>query len=299
MSPRALWKGHLKIAEIACPVALHAAASTAERVSFRTVSRRTGNPVRRDYVDEETEEHVAAEDQVKGYETDRDRYVLLTPEEIAAAVPASDKTLHVSAFLACPDIDTTYFDKPYYLSPADRGATEVFALIREAMRARGAAALARAVLFRRCRTVLIRAQGPGLVANTLNFDYEVRAARRAFARIPDREIDDEMLDLARHIIATKSRPFDPAEFDDRYDAALAELVRAKAEGRAIPRPEPAPAPGVIDLREALRRSAGAKAGGGKAGGGKAGGGRAATGKSAAGKAKPKAPAGSAPRRKAS
>jgi DNA end-binding protein Ku len=286
MSPRALWKGHLKIAEIACPVALHAAASPAERVSFRTVSRRTGNPVRREYVDEETEEPVASDDQVKGYETDRDRYVLLTPEEIAEAVPASDKTLHVSAFLACPDIDTTYFDKPYYLSPADRGATEAFALIREAMRARGAAALARAVLFRRCRTVLIRAQGPGLVANTLNFDYEVRSARRAFARIPDREIDDEMLDLARHIISTKSRPFDPAEFDDRYDAALAELVRAKAEGRAIPKPERAPEPGVIDLREALRRSAGAGA-------------KKAGGKAARSKAKQKAPARSAPRRKAS
>jgi DNA end-binding protein Ku len=281
MSPRALWKGHLKIAEIACPVALHAAASTAERVSFRTVSRRTGNPVRREYVDEETEETVASDDQVKGYETDRGRYVLLTPEEIAEAVPASDKTLHVSAFLACPDIDTTFFDKPYYLSPADRGAVETFALIREAMRARGAAALARAVLFRRCRTVLIRAQGPGLVANTLNFDYEVRPAHRAFARIPDREVDDEMLDLARHIIATKSRPFDPAEFDDRYDAALAELVRAKAEGRAIPRPEPAPQPGVIDLREALRKSAGKG------------------GKAAKGRAKPKAADKAAPRRKAS
>jgi DNA end-binding protein Ku len=273
MPPRALWKGHLKIAEIACPVALHAAASTSERVSFRTISRATGNAVRREYVDEETEAPVPSEDQVKGYETDRDRYVLLTPEEIAEAVPASDKTLHVRAFLACDDIDTTYFDKPYYLAPADPGARETFALLREGLQACQTAALARAVLFRRCRSVLIRAQGPGLVANTLNFDYEVRSARRAFASIPERDVDDEMLALARHIIATKAGSFDPTSFDDRYDAALAELVRAKAEGRDIPRPEPAAEPGVIDLMEALRRSAGAK-------------GDAVAGKGRAGKSKP-------------
>lgn len=295
MPPRALWKGHLKIAEIACPVALHAAASTSDRVSFRKVSRTTGNPVRREYVDEHTGEPVPPEDQVKGYETDRDRYVILTPEEIAEAVPASDKTLDVGAFLACGDIDTTYFDKPYYLSPADAGARETFALIREAMRAREAAALARAVLFRRCRSVLIRAQGPGLVANTLNFDYEVRSARRAFASIPERDVDDEMLALARHIIATKAGEFDPATFEDRYDAALAELVRAKAEGRAVPRPEPAPEPGVIDLMEALRRSAGTK-GGAKSGAGAKG--RAAGGKAAKARAKPKDAATPASRRKA-
>jgi DNA end-binding protein Ku len=257
--PRAIWKGHLKIAELACPVALYSAASTRDRISFHTVNRATGNPVRREYVEEETEKPVPAEDQVKGYEVEKDRYIILTPEDLAKAAPDSDKILHVEAFLDCPDIDTTYFDKPYYLAPASRDANPAFALIREGMRDRNTAALARATLFRRVRTVLIRAQGPGLVANTLNFDYEVRAALSVFRGIPDIAVEGEMLDLAKHIIKTKSGSFDPARFDDRYDAALAELVRAKAEGRAIPQPEKPSAPKVVSLLDALRESAGGAA----------------------------------------
>lgn len=260
MAPRAIWKGHLKIADLACAVALHAAASTSERVSFHTINRRTGNQVRREYVDEETDRPVDRDDQVKGYEAEKGRFVILTPEDLARAAPESDKILHVEAFLACSDIDTTYFDKPYYLAPAEGEANEAFALIREAMRARNTAAVARATLFRRVRTVLIRAQGPGLVANTLNFDYEVRSASSVFRSLPDLEIEGEMLDLARHIISTKSGSFDPADFDDRYDAALAELVAAKAAGRKITPAERPAEPKIVNLLDALRASAGEKPG---------------------------------------
>ncbi len=124
------------------------------------------------------------------------------------------------------------------------------------MRIRNAAAVARATLFRRVRTVLIRAQGPGLVANTLNFDYEVRNARVVFRGIPEFEIEGEMLDLARHIIRTRSGRFDPAAFDDRYEAALAALVLAKAEGRTIARPRRPIEAKIVNLLDALRASAG-------------------------------------------
>src|SRR5690606_29939937 len=116
---------------------------------------------------------------------------------------------------------------------ADEGAQEAFAVMREGMRRQKVAALARAVLFRRVRTVMLRPRGCGFMANTLNFDYEVQPAGKAFADIPDMKIKREMLDLAKHIIATKAGEFDPAAFDDRYDAALAELVKAKIEGREI------------------------------------------------------------------
>lgn len=257
MAPRAIWKGYLKIDELTCPVALHSAASTAERVSFHTLNRKTGNRVRREYVDEESGKPVEADDQVKGYETGRGEYVLLEPEEIAAAVPESDKTLAVEAFVACGKVDTLFFDRPYYLTPADDAARKAFAVIREGLRDREVAALARGVLFRRVRTLFIRAAGPGLVANTLNFDYEIRPADEVFDPIPRMRIKGEMLDLAQHIIETKMGTFDPAAFDDRYDAALAELVKAKKEGRAIKAPKPAPAGKVIDLMDALRRSAAA------------------------------------------
>lgn len=254
---RAIWKGYLSLGELSCAVALHAAATTAERIAFHIVNRKTGNRVRRDYVDARSGEQVSREDQVKGYETAKDSYVVLEPDELAAAVPESDKQLAVEHFIPCGDVDTAYFDKPYFVTPADEGAEEAFALMREGMRGRKVAALARAVLFRRVRTVLLRPRGCGLMANTLNFDYEVLPAEAAFAAIPDMKIKREMLDLAKHIIATKRGAFDPAAFDDRYDAALAELVRAKIEGREIRKPKRRAEAKVIDLMEALRESAAA------------------------------------------
>ncbi|TCR68242.1 Ku protein [Bosea sp. BK604] len=261
MAPRAVWKGVLKIAEVTCPVSLYTAASTSERISFHTLNRKTGNRVHRQFIDEVSGKPVETEDQVKGYDKGDGDYVMLEPEEIAAAIPESDKTLTVETFLPCDEIDDIFFDKPYYVSPSTAVASEAFALIREGMKGRKSAALARTVIFRRMRSILIRPHGDGLLATTLNFDYEVRSAEDAFSDVPAIKIDDEMLELAEHIIKTKAGEFDPKEFDDRYESALAELVQAKVEGRKIKpqkRPEPTK---VVSLLDALRESA--KAGDGK------------------------------------
>lgn len=256
MAPRANWKGVLKIAEVICPVSLYTAASTSERIVFHTLNRATGNRVERQYIDAETEKPVDREDQVKGYEVSDGNYIELTPEELKAAVPESDKTLAVSAFIGCGEIDDVYFDKPYYLAPSDRVAQEAYAIIRDGLREKKVAAIARTMLFRRVRTLLIRPHQDGLIATTLNFDYEVRAAADEFRDIPDLKLKGEMLDLAEHIIDTKMGEFDIAGFDDRYEAALAELVKAKIEGKKI-KPRKAPKEEkVIDLMAALRESAG-------------------------------------------
>ena len=235
MPPRASWKGFLKIAEVTCPVALYAAASTTERIALHTVNRPTGNRIHRQFVDAETGETVERDDQVKGYEVGKDEYVSVEPDEIAAVIPHGDKTLTVSAFIDLADVDDLYFDKPYYLAPSDRSADETFALVREGMRAAEAAAVAQAVLFRRVRTLLIRPFEKGLAATTLNFDYEVRSAEQAFSDVPAKKITGEMLDLAIHIIKTKQGAFDPRAFHDRYEGALAELVKLKLEGKPIPK----------------------------------------------------------------
>jgi DNA end-binding protein Ku len=256
LAQRANWKGFLKVAELVCPVALYTAASTSDRITFHTINRATGHRVNRLFIDSDTGKPVEKEDQVKGYEVGPGDYVVLEPEEVAAAVPESDKTLAVDAFIATGDIDDLYLDKPYYLAPSDRQAQEAFALIRDGMKAKKVAALAQTVLFRRVRTLLIRPHGEGLAATTLNFDYEVRSAKNAFDDVPDMKIKGEMLDLAEHIIKTKKGKFDPADFHDRYETALADLVRAKIEGRKIePRKEPA-RDKVVDLMAALRESAG-------------------------------------------
>jgi DNA end-binding protein Ku len=287
MAPRANWKGYLKIAEVTCPVALYTAASTSERVAFHILNRDTGHRIHRQFVDSETEKPVDSESQVKGYEVAKGEYVMLEPEEIAGAIPASDKTLSVDAFIGCDDIDTLYFDRPYYLVPADQAAQEAFFLIREGMEAAEVAAVAHTVLFRRMRAVLIRAHGPGLVANTLHYDYEIRSAKDAFSDVPKTKIKGEMLDLAKHIIGTKRGKFDPQKFDDRYEAALAELVKAKAEGKELPVQKERKSAKVVNLMEALRQSAGVKGGAGVK--------RKAAGRKKAAKTRAKA---AAPRRKA-
>jgi len=257
LSPRASWKGFLKVAEVAVPVALYAAASTTEPIALHTINRPTGNRVRREFVDAETGEAVERDDQVKGYEVAKDEYVSIEPDEIAAVIPHGDKTLSVSAFIDLDSVDDLYFDKPYYLGPSDPSADETFALMREGMRAAKVAAVAQAVLFRRARTVLIRPLGAGLVASTLNYDYEVRPAAEAFSGISGKAVTGEMLDLAVHIIKTKQGEFDPRAFHDRYEDALAGLVTLKLEGKTVPRGAPARREPTVNLLQALRESAAA------------------------------------------
>lgn len=256
VAPRANWKGFLKVGELACPVALYTAASTSDRIAFHTLNRATGHRVRRQFVDEETGDPVEPEQQVKGYELGQGEYIMLEPEEIASAVPESDKTLDVQAFVECGEIDDVFFDRPYYITPTGPAAQESFALLREGMRRKNVAAIARAVLFRRVRTLLIRAHDRGMVGSTLSFDYEVRAAKEVFRDISDITIKGEMLDLAKHIIETKQGEFDPKEFHDRYEAAVADLVKAKLQGKPIEVRKPAREAKVVDLMEALRQSAG-------------------------------------------
>ncbi|MFG1200906.1 Ku protein [Xanthobacter aminoxidans] len=265
MAPRASWKGFLTVGALSCAVGLYAAASTSERISLHMVSRKSGHRLRRQYVDEETGQPVETDDQVRGYEVSKGEYVTIAPEEAAAVLPDNDKTISIDAFLPCDDIDTVYLDRPYFLAPVDEAAAEVFDLLRRGMAAQKVAALGEALLFRRVRKLLIRPAGEGgaLLASTLSFDYEVRPAEEAFADVPDVKITAEMRELATHIIKTKAGTFDPDAYQDRYETALAELVRAKMEGKPLPKAAPRKEEKVVNLLAALRASAKATGGSGK------------------------------------
>lgn len=252
---RALWKGRLCFGDIRFGVGLYSALSSEEKISFHIVNRKTGHRVERKFVDSETEHVVDKEQRVRGYELDDGDYVLVEDEALKALMPDSDKTLTVRTFIACDDVDKLYFDKPYYLAPSDEADAEGFALFAEALAATQSTALADAVLFRRNRSVLIRPHGNALIATTLNYDYEVRSARNAFKSLQKHDFDRELLDLAGHIIDTKMGKFDPSDYRDRYNDALAELVQAKMSGKPLPKHKRAPERKVIDLREALRLSA--------------------------------------------
>lgn len=256
MQPRANWKGYLKLGLVRCPAALFTAASESDRVRFNTLNRATGNRVRREFVDSETEKPVGREEQVKGYETGDDTYVVLEQDEIDAAIPESTKTIGIEAFIPCDDVDLKFIDKPYYLAPTTKAGEEAFAVIRAAMAAESVAGLARTVLFRRERVLLLRPHDAGLLASTLHYDYEMRDETEIFEDIPKLKLAGEMLDLAKHIIKTKRGKFDPRAFDDRYEEALVEVIRAKQAGTPIKKAPPRKDEKVVDLLDALRRSAG-------------------------------------------
>ncbi|OWV92055.1 Ku protein [Rhizobium sp. R635] len=255
MAARASWKGHLKVGDLACAVGLYTAISSSDRVSFNIINRRTGHRVERQFIDSETGKPVDRDDQVKGYRMENGDYIVIEGDEIAKIMPQSDKVLDVKAFIGCDAVDKLYFDRPYYLAPADPHDEEALALIGRGMRDGKVVALAEAVLFRRNRTLLIRPHDDYIVATMLNFDYEVRSADSVFKDIPDIKFDKEMLELAGHIIETKHGSFDPSKYEDRYEAALVELVKAKIEGRAPPKKKAPPERKVVDLMEALRQSA--------------------------------------------
>lgn len=256
MNRRASWKGHLTFGDFNCEIGLYSALTSSEKISFNIVNRKTGHRVERQYVDSDTGDAVDREDQVKGYELDNGDHIVIEGDEIATLMPENDKVIRIRHFLSHDEIDKLYFDKSYYLAPTQEGGEEALTLLAKAMDDEKVSALGEAVLFRRNRVLLIRPSGKALVATTLNFGYEVRSQTTVFKSIPDIQFDEEMLELAGHIIGKRAGTFDPAEYTDRYNDALAELVKAKIEGREISKQPPRKQDNIIDLKEALRRSAG-------------------------------------------
>ena len=261
MAPRPNWKGYLKLSLVSCPVALFPATTTSERVSFRTLNRETGNRVRRQFVDEQSGQPVETEGQVKGYEVAKGEFIQIEDDELKAVQIESNHTIDIERFVPRVDIDELYLDTPYYLTPTDRVGEEAFAVIRDAMRSEEMVGLARVVLFRRERLMMLEPRDKGIAATSLHFANEVHASANYFDEIPDVAIPKEMLELAKHIIEKMTGKFQPEQFEDRYENALIELIRSKQKGMPI-KPQPThKQANVINLMDALRRTVeGAKGG---------------------------------------
>jgi len=254
MAARANWKGYLKLSLVSCAVALYPATGTSSRVRFNTLNRATGNRVKQQYIDPATGETVDAEDRVKGYEVGKNAYVFIEDEELDAIKIESTHTIDIESFVPVEQVDKRYLEAPYYIAPDDKVAQEAFAVIRDAMKEKGKAGIARVVISRRERMVLLEPLGKGIMATMLRYPYEVRGEEPYFEDIPELNIPKEMRDLAGHIIETKSADFEPAKFEDRYENAMIELVKSKETGRPVAAPE-APRPSnVVNLMDALRKS---------------------------------------------
>jgi DNA end-binding protein Ku len=255
MAPRPNWKGFLKLSLVSCSVALYTATSTSQRVSFNIINRKTGNRVRYDVVDAETGDEVEKEDRVKGYKLDNKDYLLLEDEELENVALESTHTIEIEEFVPIADVDRIYLDESFYIVPQDDVAQEAFAVIREAMRKEELAGLARVVIYRREHLLLLRPRGKGLLATTLRYKNEVRDENDYFDDIPNVKVAPDMLKLATHILESKKGAFKPEKFNDRYEDALKALIKAKQQGKEPPViSEPKPS-NVINLMDALRKSA--------------------------------------------
>ncbi len=264
MAPRANWKGYLKLSLVSCPIALFPVASTTERISFHLVNRATGNRLRQQYIDSVTGDIVERDERVRGYEIGKGDYITLEESEIAERALESTHTIDIETFVPRKDIDEVYLDSAYYMAPDDKVADEPFVVIRDAMRERNMVGLARVVLYGRERILMIEPRHKGLVGTTLHYQYEIRDDKPYYDSVPEMKIPAEMLKLAEHIIDTKRGKFDPSQFQDRYQDALVELIRAKRAGRPIPAaPEVKRPSNVINLMDALRRSVESEARGAK------------------------------------
>lgn len=254
MAPRAVWKGFLKFGAVTCAVKLTGATSEAEKVRFRTLNRRTRNPVKARYIDEVTGDPVEREDQIKGYELGENDYIQVEEDEIKALKVSGEHTLAIDSFVDKADVEKLWLEKPYYIYPADRMAQEPYAVIREALRRKKVGGIANVVLYQRERPVLIEPYGKGLLMTTMRYENQVVAARQVFGDMKDVKIDPEMIDIAGMIVDKKVGKFDPTMFEDRYENALIELIRAKQAGKKPPKPVAAPKENVVNLADVLRKS---------------------------------------------
>jgi DNA end-binding protein Ku len=254
LAPRAYWKGFLKLSLVSCPIALFPATSERDKISFHQLNKKTGHRIHYLKVDAETGDEVGQDDIVKGYETDKNKYVELEPEELEAVALDSTRTIDIDQFVPSKEIDEIYLRDPYFIVPDGKVGQQAFAVIREAIRREGMVALGRVVFTNREHVIALEPRGKGLMGVTLRFPYEVRKESEYFGDIKDEKVPKDMLDLAIHIVETKKGKFQPAKFKDRYEDALKELIRRKRKGEKI---EPAARPkasNVIDLMDALRKS---------------------------------------------
>jgi DNA end-binding protein Ku len=252
---RPFWKGYLKLSLVSCPIAMFPASSTSERVSFRQINKKTGHRLKQQLVDAETGEVVENQDKGRGYEIGKNEYLPVEDEELDNLALESTHTIEIEKFVDRSEIDERYLDSPYYIVPEDKVGQEAFAVIRDAMKRKNMVGLGRVVLSRRERIVMLESFEKGLMATTLRYAYEIRDAGPYFEDIPTIKLPGEMVELAGHILETKAGHFDPAEFQDRYETAVVEMLKQKQAGMPPKKEAPAaPRPQVINLMEALRRS---------------------------------------------
>ena len=260
MAARPIWRGQIRLALVSIPVELYPATKSGAQIQFHQIHEPSGKRIRY----EKVVPGIGAVDKdeiVKGYEVEKGQYVLLDPEEIESVKLESRKTLDLVRFVDDKDIDATYFDKPYYLVPADDLAEEAYVVLREALSAAKKVGVGQLAMRGQEYMVALKPCGRGILLETLRYADEVHKASTFFREIGDQKADPDLLDMASMLIEKKAGEFDPKEFHNRYVDALHELIAKKQRSKGkkiIEQPDEAPPKGsnVIDLMAALKKSLG-------------------------------------------
>jgi DNA end-binding protein Ku len=256
---RAYWKGFLRLSLVTIAVEVYNGVETKSELSFRQIHKPTGKRVNYEKVVQGVGK-IESADIVKGYEVDTDTYVTLEADEIDALKLESKKTIDLVQFVDAKDIDYRYFERPYFVAPADALAGEGYVVIRDALRKTGKIGLAQITIGGREWLVALAPIGEGLVMELLRYADELRDPADFFDEVPKAKPEKEMIDLAIQLIEKKTAPFDATKYQDHYQVALKQLVQEKLKGAAmVVAPESDARPSganVVDLMEALKRSLG-------------------------------------------
>ncbi|MEO8714285.1 MAG: Ku protein [Acetobacteraceae bacterium] len=258
MAARPIWRGHLRLALVTCPVALHTVHRASGELRFHFINPKTGNRVRTVTLDAQTDAELSRGDLARGYEFEKDRYVILEPEDFESARIESSSVMTIDKFVAGADIPPVYYDTSYYLAPDGEAGQDVYAVLREAIAKSGKAALARVVISRRERAVAIMPMRDGMVLYTLHEKHDINDPKALFDPVADEKPDTEMVKLASQLIERQAATFEPEDLTDRYEARLREVIAAKLKGEGITPATPQAPRGdnVVDLMAALKESLG-------------------------------------------
>jgi DNA end-binding protein Ku len=261
MAARPVWRGQIRLALVSIPVEIYPATKSGATIAFHQVHEPSGKRIKYEKVVPGIGP-VDRDEIVKGYEVSKGEYVLLEPEEIESVKLDSRKTVDLVQFVDIADIDAMYFDKPYFVVPADDLAEEAFIVLRDALRQSRKVGIGQLAMRGQEYVVALKPCGRGMLLETLRYADEVNKAASYFREIGDTKPDEDLLDLAASLIEKKSGKFDAGEFHNRYVDALKKLIAEKRKRKGelvIQDPDdgkPAKGSNVIDLMAALKKSLG-------------------------------------------
>jgi DNA end-binding protein Ku len=258
MPQRPIWRGHLRLALVSCPIALYSANHDRGSLHFNLINPKTGNRIKMVTQDAETEQPLKRTDLVKGYEYTKGEYLVLQDEDFESARIDSSTTIKIDKFIEANSIDPIYFNTSYYMAPDGNAGEDVYVVLRDAIASTGKVALSRVVIARKEHPIAIMPMSKGLVVHTLLEERDLNDYSDLFDHLPTAKPDPDMVQLATQLIDRQTGRYDPADVEDRYESSLRAVIDAKLKGKGVEpqEEEQADRTNVVDLMSALRKSLG-------------------------------------------